>query len=119
MLEELVIGSNVVIATGGGVVLLPSNRQLLRSQTTCVYLRADAEALLHRLTRDTKRPLLQVADPAQRLRELSAERDPLYREAATIEIETRGKTLQMLVDAIVRALPIPAASIDDATGATP
>lgn len=111
MLEELVVGSNIVIATGGGVVLRPSNRQLLRTQTTCLYLRADADALFHRLTRDTKRPLLQVADPASRLRELSTERDPLYREAATIEIETRGKTLQMLVDAIVRALPVSAVSV--------
>ena len=52
------------------------------------------------------RPLLQVADPAARLTELSAEREPLYREAATLEIETRGRSLQMLVDAIVRQLPL-------------
>ena len=112
MLEELVAGPDAVIATGGGVILRPANRRLLRERTICVYLKADPEALLHRLVRDTKRPLLQVADPASRLRELSAERDPLYREAATIEIETRGKSLHMLVDAIVGALPIPAVSID-------
>lgn len=115
MLEELVAGSDAVIATGGGIVLRPVNRQLLRQRTMCVYLKADPEALFHRLRRDTKRPLLQVADPAARLGELSAEREPLYREAATLEIETRGKTLQMLVDAIVGALP-PAIARRDDTG---
>ena len=90
VLEELVAGSDRVIATGGGVVLRPGNRELLRQRTMCVYLKADPEALFHRLRRDTKRPLLQVADPAARLNELSAEREPLYREAATLEIETRG-----------------------------
>ena len=118
MLEELVAGTDGVIATGGGIVLRPANRQLLRQRTLCVYLKADPQALFHRLRRDTKRPLLQVPDPAARLTELSAERDPLYREAATFEIETRGRTLPMLVDAIVRQLPLAAVSADD-DGRTP
>ncbi|MCE9660273.1 MAG: shikimate kinase [Burkholderiales bacterium] len=117
MLEELVAGADAVIATGGGIVLRPANRELLRQRTMCVYLKADPEALFHRLRRDTKRPLLQVADPAARLSELSAERDPLYREAATLEIETRGKSLQMLVDAIVHALPS-ASAVGRAAGAS-
>lgn len=105
MLEELVGGVETVIATGGGAVLRSANRELLRRHTHCVYLRAHPDALFTRLQRDTKRPLLQVADPAGRLRELSEERDPLYREAATFEVETRGKSLDMLVDAILRQLP--------------
>ena len=112
LLQELAAGNGTVIATGGGAVLRPANRELLRHRTICVYLRAHPDALVQRLKRDTKRPLLQVADPASRLRELSAERDPLYREAATIEIETRGKSLHMLVEAIVGALPIPAGFVD-------
>ena len=83
----------------------------------CVYLKADPEVLFHRLRRDTKRPLLQVPDPAARLMELSAEREPLYREAATLEIETRGRSLQMLVDAIVQQLPL-APTRSGATGGT-
>jgi shikimate kinase len=105
MLEELVAAPAGVIATGGGIVLRQSNRRLLNERTMCVYLKADPEALFHRLRRDTKRPLLQVADPAARLTELSAEREPLYREAATLVIETRGRSLHMLVDAIARRLP--------------
>lgn len=110
MLAELVAGTDGVIATGGGIVLRPANRQLLRQRTVCVYLKADPQALFHRLRHDTKRPLLQVPDPAARLTELSAEREPLYREAATVEIETRGRSLQMLIEAIVRQLPLAVAS---------
>lgn len=105
MLQELAAGAETVIATGGGAILRPANRELLHERTFCVYLRAHPETLFARLQRDTKRPLLQVADPAGRLRELSDERDPLYREAATIEIETRGKSLDALVDAILHQLP--------------
>ena len=117
LLEELVDGSDTVIATGGGVVLRSSNRELLRQRTFCVCLKAHPDALLPRLRRDTKRPLLQVADPAERLRELSAEREPLYREAAVLEIETRGKSLDMLVDAIVNSLPKGSLPVDGANRA--
>ncbi len=119
LLEELVAGPDAVIATGGGVVLRAANRELLRQRTLCVYLKANPEALFHRVRRDTKRPLLQVPDPAARLNELSTEREPLYREAATIEIETRGKSLQMLVDAIVGALPLVPEPRGGATPVTP
>lgn len=119
MLEELAGSADTVIATGGGAVLRPGNRELLRRRTFCVYLRAHPDALLTRLQRDTKRPLLQVADPAARLRELNAERDPLYREAALFEIETRGKSLEMLVDAILRELPDRSASPDNQAQAPP
>ena len=114
MLEELVSAADGVIATGGGIVLRPRNRQLLRERTVCVYLKADPQALFHRLRHDTRRPLLQVPDPEARLTQLSAEREPLYREAATLEIETRGRSLQMLVDAIIKRLPLTAAPDDDA-----
>jgi shikimate kinase len=112
MLAELVAEDGIVIATGGGIVLRAANRELLRQRTQCVYLKADPQALFHRLRRDTKRPLLQVPDPEARLTELSAEREPLYREAATLVVETRGRTLQMLVDTIVRKLPAPAVDVE-------
>jgi shikimate kinase len=71
-----------VIATGGGAVLRADNRELLHSRTRCVYLHASPEFLWRRLRRDRRRPLLQVADPRQRLLEMSTVREPLYRETA-------------------------------------
>ena len=104
VLDELTAGAETVIATGGGVVLRAENRRMLRERTVCIYLKTPPDVLFHRLRRDTRRPLLQVADPAGRLRELSDERDPLYREAALFQIETRGKSLNMLVDTILRQI---------------
>lgn len=118
LLEELVDGSDTVIATGGGVVMRPRNRELLHQRTFCVYLKAHPDALLSRLQRDTKRPLLQVADPAERLRELSAEREPLYRETAVLEVETRGKSMDTLVEMIVTALPKEPGRVDGANRAS-
>ncbi len=98
--ELLAVQQPRVIATGGGVVLRPANRELLKQSATVVYLRTPADDLARRLSRDTQRPLLQVADPRQRLRELYAVRDPLYREVAHIVVDTSHKSAAMLVHLI-------------------
>ena len=90
--ELLMAGEPMVLATGGGAVLREANRAALRGGTTVVYLRATPDELARRLARDTSRPLLQVADPRQRLRELFAVRDPLYREVAHLSIDTAHRT---------------------------
>lgn len=104
VLAELVDSGASVIATGGGVVLRPANRELLRTRTCCVYLRASNALLWRRLRRDRRRPLLQVADPQERLRAMSAEREPLYEETATIAIDTHGLSLNHLVDRVIERL---------------
>ncbi|WP_275672659.1 shikimate kinase [Thermomonas flagellata] len=71
-----------VIATGGGAVLDAGNRAAMRHQATVVYLTVAPALQLERLRGDRSRPLLQDADPAARLAQLQAQREPLYREAA-------------------------------------
>lgn len=93
-----------VMATGGGSVLRAANRQHLRERTHVVYLRSSPEDLLKRLRHDTKRPLLQVADPLQRLKELHAARDPLYREIAHTTVDTGRPSIAMLVARLVQQL---------------
>lgn len=105
-LEELVGRSRCVISTGGGVVLRESNRALLRSQSVPVYLRATPEELFRRVRHDARRPLLKVADPLSRLRELYTRRDPLYREAAQFVIETGRPSVTMLVNMILMQLEL-------------
>ena len=102
VLASLVEAGRSVIATGGGAVLRADNRELLRTRTICVFLNAGHELLWKRLRRDRRRPLLQVADPEARLRALSDERDPLYRETAHIVVETDGLPFGRLVDEVVR-----------------
>ena len=88
-------------------------QRLLNRQRTIVHDRVAAlwrqtsdhvghDLLWKRLRRDRRRPLLQVADPEARLRELSAEREPLYRETAHIVVETEGVPFGRLVDEVVR-----------------
>jgi shikimate kinase len=95
-----------VMATGGGSVLRASNRAFLRERTHVVYLRSSPEDLLKRLRHDTKRPLLQVADPLQRLNELHAVRDPLYREVAHTIVDTGRPSIATIVATIVEQLEL-------------
>ena len=104
VIESLVTDRPSLIATGGGIVLRPANRELLRSRTCAVYLRASADLLWRRLRRDGRRPLLQVADPEQRLRQMRAERGPLYEETAAIVIDTDDLPFDRLVAEVVRRL---------------
>ena len=69
-LADLCQGADCVLATGGGSVLRPENRDMLKSHGVVMYLRASPDQLYRRLKNDTKRPLLQVADPLQALRDL-------------------------------------------------
>ena len=88
VLRDLCAGPTQVVATGGGIVLLEENRQLLSQQGQVVYLQASVEQLLERTSKNSNRPLLQVAYPRARIVELVEERDPLYRQVADIVCDT-------------------------------
>jgi shikimate kinase len=81
---------DIVLATGGGVVMRPENRQALGARGYVVYLHATVEEQVRRTRRDRRRPLLQKGDPEEVLRSLMAMRDPLYREIADHIIDTDG-----------------------------
>jgi shikimate kinase len=118
VIDELVQAPNLVIATGGGAVLREANRRALREQAVVVYLRSTPEDLYRRLRHDSKRPLLQVADPLARLREMHAERDPLYREVARFSIDTGRPSVQTLVNMILMQLEL-AGVVDPANVPSP
>jgi shikimate kinase len=106
IIEELTLESPRVLSTGGGAVLRPLNRQNLRSRGSVVYLKSSPDELFRRLKHDTNRPLLQVADPLTRLRDLFNQRDPLYRESAHFVIETGRPSVSTLVNMIVMQLEL-------------
>ena len=93
VLAELVMRTDIVLATGGGAVVSAANRKLLGEHGIVVYLRAAPTDLWQRTRHDRNRPLLQTADPLARLTELYEERDPLYRAAADIVIDTGSQSL--------------------------
>ena len=79
-----------VLATGGGAVLDPCNRQALAATGFVVHLHAGVDAQLERLARDRSRPLLAQGDRAATLRHLATERDPLYAGVADLVFDTSG-----------------------------
>ena len=104
--DQLTREQDAVLATGGGVVLRPNNRSRLRERTFVVYLNSIPDELFRRLRHDVKRPLLQVIDPIARLRELHAQRDPLYRETAKLVVDTGRPSVATLVSSIIVALEL-------------
>jgi len=104
VVEEMTLLDDVVLATGGGVVIRPENRQALASRGYVVYLYATVEEQVRRTRRDRRRPLLQKGDPEEVLRSLMASREPLYREIADHIIETDGCSPRSVAQQLVREL---------------
>ncbi|MCX7897287.1 MAG: shikimate kinase [Rhodocyclaceae bacterium] len=102
-LESCAAKRNLIVATGGGIVLHPMNRARLRASGVVVYLTAPPGVLHARTAGDKSRPLLQVADPLARIARLCAWRDPLYREIADIVVEA-GSGVRNTVNSILEAL---------------
>ena len=103
-LGELAGKSNIVVATGGGVVLRPANRALMKNAGAVIYIYADIDILLSRTAGDTGRPLLQTEDRRGRLTQIFEERKPLYREAANICIDTTHLDTEAVVTTLLEQL---------------
>ena len=106
VVEDLTAIEGVVLATGGGAILRPSNRDALHSRSHVFYLRSTPEELFRRLRHDTQRPLLQVADPQRRLRDLFRERDPLYRRTAHFVVESARPSVPSLLGMVLMQLEL-------------
>jgi shikimate kinase len=104
LLDELSTVPNLILATGGGVVLKPENRRVLRARCLTVYLQTSVERQLERLERDTKRPLLRGPDRVGKLEALARARDPLYLETADITVPSDGKRPARMADRVLEAL---------------
>lgn len=98
VLEELTVKHNVVLATGGGIILHERNRSLLSQHGTVIYLNATVTDLWQRIQHDKNRPLLQVDQPEEKLQKIFAERDPLYKSVANIIIDTDNQSVQALIN---------------------
>ncbi|MDQ1362797.1 MAG: shikimate kinase [Pseudomonadota bacterium] len=104
VIDELTQLPGIVLATGGGAILREANRQHLKSRGTVIYLHSDISHLMDRIRHDRNRPLLQTADPEAKLRELMTQREPLYREAAHITINTGDVSIRAAIQAILERL---------------
>lgn len=104
MLRELASLHDVVVATGGGAILRPENREVLKQNGVVVYLRASLDDLLQRTRHDRNRPLLRTPNPRAKLEELFDQRDPLYREVAAVIVDTGTQSLTTLAGRLEQRL---------------
>jgi 3-dehydroquinate synthase len=118
VIRELTAQTGIVLATGGGAVLDPASRALLAERGTVIYLRASVSSILLRTAHDKNRPLLQTADPRRKLEDLTAQREPLYREIADIVIDTGRPNVQSMVQTILDQLEADHAAREQANAKT-
>lgn len=109
VLADVAGRENIVLATGGGVVLREANRRTLKDLGTVIYLHATPETVFERVRRSRNRPLLMTADPLHRMRELYGQRDSLYRETADVVIESDREAASHLAQRIEALLAGPKA----------
>ena len=104
LLNDVTRRRDILLATGGGSVLDPDNRSLLRERGLVVWLQTSVDQQLKRLARDQRRPLLQAPDRRQRLEQLALERDPLYRECAHLLVRSADLSPRAMATRVARRI---------------
>lgn len=90
-----------IISAGGGLPVREENHELLKELGKVIYLKAAPETIYARLKNDASRPLLQVADPLERIRSLMAQRAPVYEKCADIIVDVSGRSFDEILEQIV------------------
>ncbi|MEA5515164.1 shikimate kinase [Nodularia sp. UHCC 0506] len=104
VLAQVCAYTQLVVSTGGGIVLRPENWSYLHHGLV-VWLDVPVELLYTRLLEDTTRPLLQDADPQGKLRSLLEQRTPLYSQADLKITITAEETPEAIANKIIQAIP--------------
>ena len=104
ILKELVSKQNIVLATGGGIILSESNRDLLAKNGIVIYLKSNQKDLVLRMKNDKTRPLLKNRNVELTIKKLCLEREPLYEEIADFMVVTKNKRIHEVVNEIIRTI---------------
>ena len=104
VIEDLTQKDGVVLATGGGAVMDPQNRNHLGARGFVIYLHTSVDQQLARTRKGRDRPLLANDDPRTVLETLMATRDPLYREIADLTVETDGRKVRAVANEVLERL---------------
>jgi shikimate kinase len=103
VMKRLLEGPRMVLATGGGAILNPETRDLLRDRAVTVWMRADLATVAQRVQRRDTRPLLRGRDPLKALTAMAEVRYPVY-ATADLTVDVTGGAHAQAVEAIVEAL---------------
>ncbi|NQY51297.1 MAG: shikimate kinase AroK [Piscirickettsiaceae bacterium] len=104
IISELTSLKKIILATGGGSILVKENRQALKSQGDVVYLTASHKQLLKRTAQNKMRPLLRTEDPQQQIIKLLRQRDVLYRSITDVILQTGNQSIQHTVSNVIKQL---------------
>jgi len=105
VLKKLCNMPNIVLATGGGAVILEENRELMKQASSIIYLSSSVDQILRRTAKSKTRPLLEKSNNRRKtITDIVEARDPLYREVSSYIIDTNGKKLNEVIDEIIEAL---------------
>ena len=103
-LDALTADGPMVLATGGGAVLLPENRVFLSERGCVVYLKTSVAQQVYRVKHARNRPLLNNVDPGEKLEQLMRVRAPIYESLADVTVSTDGRRVRTVAEEIIRAL---------------
>ena len=108
-LRDMRIELPSVVSLGGGAILREENRQLIAATGFCVWLKADVDTVLERLTRDAatadRRPALTTLPQREEIASLLASRESIYASVSNVAIDVTGKGLVKIADEVIAALP--------------
>ena len=103
ILENLCQMSNIILATGGGIVIKSKNREILKNSGLVVYLSSSVDQLLRRTAKSKTRPLLENStDRRKTITDLIEARDLYYREVSSLVVDTTGKKFHEVINIIKR-----------------
>jgi len=103
VISRLLEQKNIVLATGGGAFIHEATQDILKQNALTIWLYGDFETLMERVSRNDKRPLLQVEDPRAKMRELMTIRNPIYKKAHIHVKIARGPHIRT-VNRVMRAI---------------
>jgi len=102
-MKRLLEGPPVVLATGGGAMMNPETRALMKDHSVSVWMRADLDVIAERVARRDTRPLLRNRDPLAVLKDLAEKRYPIYAEA-DLTVDVGVGSHGVAVEAMLQAL---------------
>jgi len=105
VLKKLCNMPNIVLATGGGAVLLKENRELMKKASSIIYLSSSVDQILRRTAKSKTRPLLEKSNNRRKtITDIVNARDSLYNEVSSNIIDTNGKKLNEVINEIIEVL---------------
>jgi shikimate kinase len=101
VVADLAIHTNVILATGGGTIMTPENREILAERGAIIYLEVTLAHQHGRVVNDSRRPLLQVKNRGEVMVKLQEEREPHYEALADLKVHTDNRSVRAVADDII------------------